>query len=275
MIRGYAYTFEAMTSPCEVLIYSEDKNVADSCAKRILEETKRLEKKYNYFDENSYLSQLNSRKISLLDVESKTLLQRAKGYYHDTQKVFDITLATIKDLYHDKQDIQSLKREKERLLPFVGCEHFYIKKDKLIFDNLHTKIDFGGFVKEYAVDRAVRILKKHKITSALVNFGGDIYALGKKPDGRKFSIGITNPVRIKEHIKTIEIANQALTTSASYERPIMIEDSIYSHILSKESSKRASSVSVISPSCVESGVYSTALMSNPTLEIKHECFIIP
>jgi thiamine biosynthesis lipoprotein len=39
----------------------------------------------------------------------------------------------------------------------------------------------------------VAIVKKRKITSAIINFGGDIYAHGKKPNEDKFKIAIKNP----------------------------------------------------------------------------------
>jgi thiamine biosynthesis lipoprotein len=271
----FLYKFHAMSTPCEITIYHDSKSKADETASMVLKETKRLEKKYNYFDENSLLSQLNHRQERHLDSETKTLLQRAKGYYHDTNHLFDVTIATIKPLYHDRQNLTNLKREKEALLAYVGCEHFSIKKSQLIFDNPYTKIDLGGFVKEYAVDRATMLLKKRKIASGLINFGGDIYALGKKPNGEKFKIGIVNPYNKENHAHYIEISNQALTTSASYERSIQIEESIYSHILSKEEMLDSpASVTVISPSSVESGVYSTAIMIDKRLKTKHQTYII-
>ncbi len=262
----YLYKFEAMTTPCEVLLFSESKAVADGVAQAVLKEAKRLEKKYNYFDPDSLLGQLNMRRTDRLDAETKALLQRAKQYYRKTEGVFDVTVATIKDCYRSDITHEELETARARLLPFTGCEHFMIKRDKLVFDNPHTKIDLGGFVKEYAVDRAVQLLKKAKIRSALVNFGGDIYALGSKPDGRKFRVGIKNPHNPQEFIRFEEIENEALTTSASYERNIEIDGERHSHILSKTASHESpASVTVISPNCVESGVWSTALMVKPDL----------
>ncbi len=266
MLMPYLYKFEAMTTPCEVLLFAESKTYADSVAQAVLKEAKRLEKKYSYFDPNSLLSRLNTRQTERLDAETKVLLQRAKQYYRKTEGVFDITVATIKDCYRSGITREDLEAARARLLPFTGCEHFMIKRDKLLFDNSYTKIDLGGFVKEYAVDRAVQILKKAKIRSALVNFGGDIYALGTKPDGRKFRVGIKNPHNPREFIRFEEIENEALTTSASYERNIEIDGTRHSHILSKTASQKSpASVTVISPNCVESGVWSTALMVKPDL----------
>jgi thiamine biosynthesis lipoprotein len=271
MMRKYIYKFEAMSTYCEVILYSLSKTLADEVAKAILSETKRLEKKYNYYSSDSYLSQINSRQESLLDQESKNLLSRAKKYYKLTNGVFDISVATLKDLYRDSLSTQELEAKRSFLLPYVGCEHFMIKRNKIVFDNEYTKLDLGGFVKEYAVDRAVSILKKHKISSALVNYGGDIYAVGKKPDNSQFKLGIKNPSNPKEFVKELFLEDQALTTSASYERNYKIGDEVYSHIINKKRGNSSyKSVSVISQSCVESGVYSTSLMIDESLEIRGE-----
>ncbi len=260
-----------MNTPCELVLYHENKQLTDETAKAVLVEAKRLEKKYNYFDPDSFLSALNRRTSAELDHETKTLLQRATQYYHSTHGIFDITVATFKNLYQESTTPQELEEKKQALLPFVGCEHFALKKDKLYFDNPHTKIDLGGFVKEYAVDKAVQIIKKHKIRSALVNYGGDIYALGCKPNAEKFTIGIKDPSDPTRYAKTVHIQDQALTTSASYERNIQVQDKAYSHILSKGSDVSLSrSVTVISHNCVESGVYSTSLMIDPSLKTNHQ-----
>jgi len=264
-----------MSTPCELILYSQDKSLSDSAAEAVLLEAKRLEKKYNYFNDDSYISSINRRHTNILDKETKTILQNAKAYYKETEGIFDITIATIKDLYKNETKRADLESKKETLMKFVGCEHFSIKKDKIIFDNEFTKIDLGGFVKEYAVDRAVGVLKKKKITSALVNFGGDIYALGKKPDHTKFTVGIKNPDDTSRYIQEVEIENEALTTSASYERNYTIEDKVYSHIITKEeNSSKAKSVTVISNNCVQSGVYSTSLMINSELKTKLKSIVI-
>ncbi|MEA3229000.1 MAG: FAD:protein FMN transferase, partial [Campylobacterota bacterium] len=166
-------------------------------------------------------------------------------------------------------------RKKESLKEFIGCEHFSIKKNKIRFDNPHTKIDLGGFVKEYAVDRAVEVLQKNKISSALVNFGGDVYALSKKPDNSQYSIGIKDPSNPTSFATQVFLEDEALTTSASYERNYKVGATKYSHIISKEQlQKNVNSVSVISKNCVESGVYSTSLMIDETIENKNRVIFL-
>lgn len=204
----------------------------------------------------------------MLDSQTKELLMRSKLFYTQTNKIFDITMGTFVEAR--KQDtIESIEEKLSYLEEFVGIEHFKIKKNNIIFDNPHTLIDLGGLVKEYAVDQAVKILKKSKITSALINFGGDIYALGTKPNEEAFSIGIKNPLDPSQYITQAKIANQALTTSASYERNHTVQNKNYSHIISKDSlQKKVLSSTIIASTTVEAGVFSTTLMIDPNFKSK-------
>ncbi len=263
-----------MTSPCEVHIFCNNADKSRSIASKILQTAKALEQKYNFYNPNSFLSQINQRKTTQLDPQTKDLLSRAKLFYARTDGIFDITMGTLTSSRKYK-NITQVEDEVERLLPFVGVEHFKIKKNRISFDNPHTLIDLGGFVKEFAVDLGVKILKKEKIASALINFGGDIYVLGVKPSGEPFSVGIKNPLNPKAYITHVQIENQALTTSASYERYQTIEDKSYSHIIHKEALQSSViSATVISSSVLESGVYSTSLMINPKIPMSLEKILI-
>ena len=263
-----------MTSPCELHIYCNDEIKSRKIAKKILTMAKALEHKYNFYNPNSYLSELNSRKIDIVDAQTKDLLTRAKLFYGKTNGVFDVTMGTLTQS-RKLESIEKIEKEIERLKPFLGVEHFRVKKNRLTFDNPHTLIDFGGFVKEFAVDQAVKILKKEKISSALVNFGGDIYALGLKPNGEKFNIGIKNPLNPSEYLTSVKLTNQALTTSASYERNHLVEEKSFSHIISPSGlQNKILSATVIASSVLEAGAFSTALMIKPKLNTSLEKILI-
>lgn len=264
--KRHIYKFTVMTSPCEVHIFCDNANRSRTIASKILQNSKMLEKKYNFYNPNSFLSSINQRKTDKLDLQTKNLLIKAKLFQTKTDGIFDITMGTFSATRRHKS-IDKVEEEVARLTPFIGGEHFKIQRDRIVFDNPYTLIDLGGFVKEFAVDQAVKILKKEKIESALVNFGGDIYGLGSKPNGEPFSIGIKNPLNPKENITYVRLENQALTTSASYERHQKIEDKIYSHIIGRKPlQSKIISATVISSLVVESGVYSTSLMIEPELQ---------
>ena len=263
-----------MTSPCELHIYCDDPHRARAIAMKILDMAKKLEQKYNFYNNSSYLSAINRREVDTLDHQTKELLSRAKQFYHKTGGIFDITMGTLVSSRREKS-IKKIESKLEEMRPFVGVDHFKIKKNRISFDNPYTLIDLGGFVKEFAVDQAVKLLRRDKIESALINFGGDIYALGRKPNGKEFTIGIKNPHSPSEYITHVKLENRALTTSASYERNHIVEGKIYSHIIhTEELQEEIASATVISTTAVESGVYSTSLMINPKLKTSLEKILI-
>lgn len=263
-----------MTTPCEVHLYATSQDKARKVASDILESSKKLEAKYNFYNPNSYLSSLNKRETTILDHQTKEVLKLAKYFYTKTNGIFDVTVGTLKQSMQ-YTSIKEIEESRAKISAFVGCNHFEIKRDTLHFTNPYTTIDLGGFIKEYAVDNAVKIVKKAKIEAALINFGGDIYALGTKPKGEAFKIGIKNPLNPKEYIQDVYLSNEALTTSASYERNQTVEGKSYSHIMhTQDLQSNILSASVISPTVLQSGVYSTALMVDPTLDVPFQKILI-
>lgn len=241
----HKYQFEVFTSPCEVTLYDISKQKADTLASQILKNSKHLELKYTFFNSTSYLSKLNNREEQVLDFETKDILTQTRTLYDMTNGVFDISVGTIKNLHEDL------------LKQFVGIKNWEIKKDKLVFSNPYTKLDLGGVIKEYAVDKAVQLLKKSKISSALINFGGDLYALGNKPDGSPFSIAIKDPLNPSQKFTSIALSNSALTTSAHYERA--------GHIIGEKNSILSSTV--FGQKALWCGAFSTAYLIDERVEL--------
>ena len=271
----FIYRYEAMSTPCELKLYARSQTEADRAAHAALRETKRLEKKYNYFASDSYLSQINRREISVLDFETQAILKQSLRFYQLTHGIFDVTIGTLKQAYEQSRSNQQLSKAVEGLDPYIGMHHLKIKHRKIYFDNPYTQIDLGGFVKEFAVDRVAVLLKEHNISNALINYGGDMFAIGKKPDGNQFVVGIKNPENPDEVARFVSIEDQAITTSASYERGYCIGGENFSHIISTQiQTSDTRSVSVISPSCIQSGVFSTALMIKEDLAVPYEYIFV-
>ena len=79
------------------------------------------------------------------------------------------------------------------------------------------QIDFGAIGKGFAGDRAVEVLKQNGIKSALLDFGGNIQALGGKTDGSAWNVGIKNPWDGSAACG-IKIKDACVITSGGYER---------------------------------------------------------
>ena len=100
-------------------------------------------------------------------------------------------------------------------------------------DNM--QIDFGALAKGYTSDCVTEILKENGVKSALVNLGGNVHAVGTKPDGTLWKVGVQNPFSPSEQVCILEIADKAVITSGNYERFFTDENGRkYWHILDSD-----------------------------------------
>lgn len=105
----------------------------------------------------------------------------------------------------------------------------------IISDNSVTRpvgicFDLGGIAKGYATDLVVEYLKEQGIDSAIINLGGNVYALGKKADGSAINVGITDPFD-EAVLGTLELSDKAVVTSGNYERYFELDGKRYHHII--------------------------------------------
>jgi thiamine biosynthesis lipoprotein len=125
------------------------------------------------------------------------------------------------------------------------------------------ELDFGGFGKEYAADRAATLLMGAGFASGFVNLGGDIRLLGPRPDGSPWTLGIAHPRVAGGVIAELALTEGALATSGDYERYLEHAGQRYCHILDPHTGWPVShwqSVSVVAPACLAAGALSTIAM---------------
>lgn len=266
-----------MTTKCTLQIYGSTQPDLEGICKKVEQNTKALEKKYNFYDKNSYLNKtINNRHKQKIKIDKQTahVLKTVRDLSQRVNFLFDITVGTYKHCYKCKT-LEEFKRCVEPLKGISGFTSWGINGKYLEFNHKDIKLDLGGVIKEYAVDEGARILNENGVYSAIVNFGGDIYALGQKPNMDTFTIGVKNPKNKEETLLRVKITNQALTTSANYERSYDIEDKNFSHILSKKQhTKDILSSTIISDSVLKSGIYSTAFMIDTNIDIPDDLKVV-
>ena len=127
----------------------------------------------------------------------------------------------------------------------------------------NAALDLGGIAKGYASDRVKEIFENHNIKSGLISFGSAIQAIGTKPGGSKWRIGITDPQNKDNHIARLEISDKCVATSGSYEQVFEENGRKYHHIIDPSTGYPANSglaaVSVISDNAAAADALSTAL----------------
>ena len=94
------------------------------------------------------------------------------------------------------------------------------------------RLDLGGIAKGYAADRGAEVLRQKGIGKALLDFGGNIYALGTKSDTEQWRIGIQNPFEPRGNfIGILNVSDLSVVTSGTYERYFELDGVRYHHIL--------------------------------------------
>jgi FAD:protein FMN transferase len=124
----------------------------------------------------------------------------------------------------DARDIERLVAARPRM------SDLSVQGDTVTSINSAVQLDFGGFAKGYALDRAAALLRASGVANALVNVGGNVMALGRR-SGRAWRVGLDSP-RGAELMATLELNDgEAVGTSGDYRRYYEIDGRRYAHII--------------------------------------------
>lgn len=125
-------------------------------------------------------------------------------------------------------------------------------------------IDVGAIAKGYAADEVVAMLRGAGVTSAMLDFGGNIYALGRKPDGTAWRIGVQRPDAARSQLLgVLEVADRSVVTSGPYERFFLDGGVRYHHLIDPATGFPAETgieqVTIVSERSIDADALSTAV----------------
>jgi thiamine biosynthesis lipoprotein len=263
----YQRGFKAMGTPCDIQLFAKTIARAKQAADLAIADIQRLEARYSRYRTDSFLSEIN-RVAAVggsmeVDPETAGLLDYAVTCYQQSDGLFDISSGILRQAW--RFDLGKLPAEEtiHNLLAKIGWHKVRWHNPKLTFSITGMEIDFGGIVKEYAVDRAAYLCASLGIRHGIVNLGGDIKIIGPRADGEPWRIGIRHPRQQNALIDTLLLHHGALASSGDYERCLTIDGIRYGHILNPKTGwpvKKLAAVSVVSDFCVIAGSASTIAM---------------
>jgi thiamine biosynthesis lipoprotein len=151
-----------------------------------------------------------------------------------------------------------------RLLATVGWEHVLLdaRRRTARFDASGVGIDLGGIGKGIALDAAARVVKEAGFEAALLDFGGQVLAIGESTAGGPWRVGIADPVERHDALGWVALENGSLATSGNAERSVAGSDGPTGHLLDPATGKPSSfqgSVTVLAPDATTADALSTAL----------------
>lgn len=153
------------------------------------------------------------------------------------------------------------------LLPYVDYTQVQLDGNTVTIPE-NVMIDLGALVKGYTSDAVIGLFRENGVTSAIVSLGGNVQALGRKPDGSLWTVGVVDPFSPSENMCTLQIENQAVITSGNYERYFEEDGKRYWHILDRTDGFPADnglvSVTVVGDSGLTCDALSTALFVEGT-----------
>ena len=256
-------SFECMDTFMHIEI-SGDTHTADA----VRAEVERLDSLLSASDDNSDIGRLNRDKRALLDVETYDLLQKTLDACRDMEGYLDISVyPLVEEWGFISKEYRIPGRETTDAL-LKNVDYSAVKLSSNESENRaelgkDMKIDLGAVAKGYAADKARNVMWSCGAESGILNLGGTVAAVGTKPDGSDWKIGIADPDDTANYFGSVSCRDKVVATSGNYERFFERDGKRYCHIFDPKTGYPADngsvSVTVISDSGFRSDALSTAL----------------
>ena len=262
----HRFTFFAMAAENEVQLHSEDPAQAERVANAAIAEVKRIEAKYSRYLDDSVVSRINANAGGApvkVDDETLALLGFADACFRQSEGLFDATSGVLRRAWNFKEPRVPTQAELDAILPLVGWDHVETSNAHVRLQRPGMQLDFGGFGKEYAVDRAARVMADLGAASAMVNLAGDLAILGSQPGNAPWRVGIKHPRRDDKLLATLPVTSGAIATSGDYERFIEVDGVRHCHVLDPRTGRSArglQAVTVQASACILAGSATTIAM---------------
>jgi thiamine biosynthesis lipoprotein len=239
-------------------------SVTAPAMERAFRRMEEIDAKFNVHRPGSPIHVFNTVGTPITDPEILGVVRAALEISRRTDGAFDPTIAPLIERWGFYDDAPRVPAPEEiaECLDRIGYENLILSEDRLEKARPDVHIDLGAIAKGHAIAEAVTELRAGGVTSALVDAGGDVYALGKKGN-RFWRVGIKNPREEGNAVLGhLEAEDLAVVGSGDYERYFSENGARYHHIFDPRTGYPAgglSGITVISPDPVAADGWATAL----------------
>ncbi|MCA8989437.1 MAG: FAD:protein FMN transferase [Planctomycetaceae bacterium] len=267
--QRYEFQRIRMGVPWKMAFYASSTEQAALAERDAFARIQEIDRILSDYDPDSELNQVcrNAKPGQPMSVSPDLffVLQSSLKYADLSGGAFDVTVGHITDLWRRAYRKSELPEEirLQAALALTGYQAISLDpgKQTVTLQKAEMKLDFGGIAKGYAADEAMKVLRKHGITSALIDASGDLVVSDAPPDRQGWVIGIAPLKRPEgEPEQFLQLVNCSVATSGDASRYVEIDGVRYSHLVNPQTGiglTESSSVTVIAPD----GTTSDALAS--------------
>ena len=260
-----------MGTQATILLAERDPVRADALAGAALDEMEVVARLMTRFDAGSDIGRVNrgNGEWVLVDRATGEVIEQALAVARASDGAFDPGLdqLTARWGFHDRIPPARLPDAAE-LAPWLGGNtHRAIDTQwreggvRVRLAAPHVGLDLGGIAKGFAIDRAAALLRAQGIRHAIVEAGGDLYALGGHPDGEPWPIGVRDPRDTSRLHSVILARDEGVATSGDYENFFEAGGRRYAHLLEPRSAspgRNLCSLTVRAPTATLADALATA-----------------
>lgn len=259
--RESSRDFFAMDTVMQLRAYGP---AAEAALARAEEEIYRLEGELSCRREEAALARLNAAGGGIVTEETAALLKTALAVCEETGGAYDPALGALMQAWGfaggafcvpEPDTLAALANQSgQSRVQLDGCR-------VTLTDG--AQLDLGGIAKGYAAGCVREILTDAGVSSALLSLGGNVAAIGTKPDGSDWIVGLQDPDDPQTYFGTVSVRDACVVTSGGYQRFFEQDGVRYHHILDPKTGYPAESglksVSVIAADDTLADALSTAL----------------
>lgn len=227
----------------------------------------RYEKLLSKTIEGSDVWRLNHAEGQTVTVDPETwcILHRAREISAMTGGAFAVSIAPVSAMWDFTGGTNRMPTEKERLaaLPLVDDSAITLGENSTVTLPVGMEIDLGGIAKGYIADQVAELVQG-KVSGAILSLGGNVYVLGRKPDGSAYNVGIRDPqgADASAVLAVVTTSDRSVVTSGIYERQFTLDGVTYHHILNPAdglpSRSDLASATIIATSSMDADALATA-----------------
>ncbi len=273
LTRYDAQFFQLFDTVTSIIGYTNDEETFTAYKEELHEELEIYHQLYDIYTDYPGVSNIktinDNAGIRPVKVDQKIidLLDRSIQMYEKTDGRINIAMGSVLSLWHVCREGGTNDPEHARIPTMEELQEANAHTDisKIIIDRENStvyledpqmRLDVGSVGKGYAVEMVCRKLEEDGLTSAMVNVGGNVKAIGSKPGEVSWLVGIQNPDLGSDqtYLHRLELKGMSLVTSGVYQRFYTVDGKRYHHIIHPDLLMPWDKYASVSILCQDSGM---------------------